>query len=252
MRLGFIILIISFLYTIGKSQLYIIGDTTNMHVLFVNDTIADSVQEIDIDCDNEMDIQFRSHLGGHYYHDWPTLTISMESNTEVAYGKMWSYVSRYETSDTVYLDSIMWAPNWHFIFGVGGAGGYGWPEIDTDFIIFRKTGITDTVYAYFEISTLGPWMNIHRIISTCNIQYLVTQINNYTPQKFIVYPNPFRDFIQCNFPFNELLIFDSLGRTINNIRDERNADLSGLPIGMYILVFIRENGEMIRFKMQKI
>lgn len=250
MQQKILVLILVFFCNLANSQMYIVGDTSSKYLAILNDTLSDQTMDIDIDCDNVMDLQFVSHLGGKFAHDWQRLSFYMDSSTQVANGQVGA-VSRYEIGDTILLDSNIWTHNLNFIFGVGGLGTYGWNKIDTDFIMFRKIGISDTSYAFFEISTLGARMKIHRIISSCQALYIITQNQDYTIQKNIVYPNPFTDIIQCNFSFKELLIYDFSGRTVKITKNARTVDVATLPIGVYILVIKNENDEIRRFKMEK-
>jgi hypothetical protein len=248
------ILIISLFLTFGfhcvNGQLYIIGDALNKFTLNLNDTLSNSQIEFDIDCDNLTDLKFNSHIGGSYPNDWSRLSFTLDSNTKVANNLVWPMVTRYEIGDTVILDSNIWTHNLDYIYGIGGAGNYGWPSIDTDFIIFRKIKSIDTTYAFIEISSLYYSMKFHRIISTCNSPSIVTTNKDLMKPNIELYPNPFSNTIKSKIPVSQLKIYTLMGELLK-IGYTDSIETNELPNGIYIIIVITKKGEMLRFKMEK-
>jgi len=244
------LLIFHFSYFSGNGQSYIVGETENMHSVVLEQTLSDSELELDIDCDDIADIKFLSHSGGKFNKDWPRLSFYMDSVTDVVNNQT-APLTIYEVGETVILNSDIWTHSLDFIYGEGAMGAYGINSIENKFIVFRKKGLTDTSYAFIEISTAYTWMKIHSIISTCKSPGIVSSISNPSHQQVTLFPNPFSDIIRCGIPNVEITILNVEGVPVKSVLNTSLIDVRDLPRGIYILMIKNEDGGIQRTKMQK-
>lgn len=175
----------------------------------------------------------------------------MDSVTEVVNNQK-GRLSTYKVGEIVILNSDIWTPSLDFIYGVGAMGEYGISLIEKDFIIFRKKRLTDTAYAYIEVSTNKTWMKVHRIISTCSTSGNFSSTQNPFNQQISLYPNPFSDMIKCDIPNAEVTILNLEGIQMKSAKSSGMIDVKDLPKGMYIIMIKNEGGGISRAKMQKI
>lgn len=67
----------------------------------------------------------------------------------------------------------------------------------------------------------------------------------------VFHPNPTSDFCNSSEVLREIYILDYMGRRLRKITHTNKIDLAGLPAGIYILEYVRQNGTKDKVKIVK-
>lgn len=258
MKVSISLVILFINFAITQAQIYVAGDTTQRFVYYPEHILSNSSAAIQIDCADSTDLQFDSHSGGQFYHDWSRLSFWLHPNAEVLNSGI-GLVTRFQYGDTIRLTEDIWTHSLDFIWGAGVMGNYGVAQIDTAYIAFRKINTNDTAYVFLKISTSASWMKIHQIISECAVNPLqaINAIGEITNgEEVLVYPNPFSNQLTCTLPGNEqttVTLYNFLGQQVwqHSFTNSTVINTAQMQDGIYFYELRNKNGLLKTGKLVK-